>query len=131
MFFPLVGLVFVGGATLLSRGSRSALAGIGVQEVGSHTSDALEAMDRASATLFPARGRGQFVLMDDATYLPKCDDFRSEALEALNAARLAENNLEPLAHSARIAAVQAWALSQVECGGDEPDWVKAEVEKPL
>lgn len=137
MSFPLIGFGFIIGAVALSRRSRrGGLGSFASTHPESNTSESFDAVERAASALYepvdePRVGRSDLV-WDNPSYKPSCSAFTSEALEALNSAKLAEDNGEPQAYSAKVLAVQAWALSQIECGDDEaPAWAVEQAERPL
>lgn len=130
----LASLAVVGGAIALSKRSRGGALGAVQPTMGDSTVEALDAVYRAAEALYPAidkpRAGRSDILWNDQDYLPTCDLFASEAEEALHAASRAVSNGEPQAYSAKIAAIQAWALSQAECDRDSA-WGYDLVEQPL
>ncbi len=101
-----------------------------------NTSETFDAVERAAWSLYEPvdelMAGPEDLFWDSPSYKPTCGLFTNEALEALNSAQLAEDNGEPQAYSAKVVAVQAWALSQVECGDEEaPAWAVEQAERPL
>lgn len=133
----LLGLVAIGGALVASRRSRRTGLGAPPQpEPGLHTSEAMGTLLRAAGSLYEPVDRLRAGPTDfqweDPSYTPACEAFANDADEALYAAMMAENEGEPQAYSTKVAAVQAWALSRIECPDAEvPDWAKDQAERPL
>lgn len=132
----LFGLVAIGGALVASRRSRRmGLGAAPVAQPGTNTSESLHALLRAADSLYghvdrPRAGPADFQ-WEDPDYIPSCGTFTEDAGEALLAAILAENAGEPQAYSVKVAALQAWALSQMECGGEEPEAFQGQAEQSL
>lgn len=135
MFFPIAGIVLVGAAVGMSRRPVRTLGGLGAASMGVHTAEALAAVQRAAGRLYGPVDRPRAGPMDlfweDPDYEPACPAFTPDALEALKHARIAEETGEPEAYSAKVAAIQAWSLSQVECGGDSPEWAEEQSVRPV
>gem|GEM_PF-5846924 len=125
----------IGGAIALSRrGSRTALGAAPTVSPGPSTSDALDAVERVAVALYPAvdklRSEPGDALWSSDDYVPACDVLPNEAAEAINAAILAERSGEPQAYSAKIVAIQAWSLAQIECDDAGSKW-NEEAERPV
>jgi hypothetical protein len=136
MFFPIAGIAIVGAAIAASRsGARKGLGGFGAAPMGGHTAEALEALQRAASALYGPvdlpRAGPKDNLWDDPSYEPACPIYSADALEALYHAGIAEDAGEPEAYSAKVAAVQAWALMQTDCPGESADWAESQAERPV
>lgn len=97
-----------------------------------HTAESLAASLRAARGLYepvdqPRPFRSEILLDEELN--PSCETFSEDVRDALVEASLAEDIGEPEAYSAKIAAVQAWSLAQIECGAD--DTLQTQVERPI
>jgi len=125
------GLGLIGSAVWLSRGHAGAFSGLGDAVPADARGDALDAVQRAAFALYPVvddLGPLDFMFADD-DYRPSCEAFRSEADDSLAAALRAQEEGLPGELPVRVAATQAWALSEMECGGG-PSWAHKAVEWP-
>lgn len=133
MFFPLVGIVAVGVAVAASRRRDVAPGGLGSAGPGVHTAESLAATQRAARKLYEPvdqkRPIRSDLLLEDDAYAPSCEVFSEDVQAAMEQATAAEDMGEPEAYSAKVAAVQAWALSQIECEGDTS--LETQAERPL
>lgn len=119
----LLGLAAIGGAVVLSRRESRSSLGDFVPE--GFVGDALAASERAAMSLYPVvdgLDPSIDVIYSDDNYRPQCDQFVSDASDALGAAQVAVDEGMPGAHPVKVLAVQAWSLAQAECGVEPQTW---------
>ena len=127
-----LGLGLIGGAVWLSR-SPGSLRGLGDLVPPDARGEALDEVERAARSLYSVVDGldpdEPHLFYADDEYRPNCEGFGAAAEDALSNALRAQKEGLKGELSVRVAATQAWALSQAECGSGVA-WAERAVEWP-
>jgi hypothetical protein len=125
----LVGLGAIAGAVWLSRGGRGG--GLGDLVPTDARGESLDEVERTALRLYPVVDDldPSDVLYSDTSYQPDCDAV-ANAEDALAASLRAQEEGLQGELPVRVAATQAWSLTQMKCPGTSAEWALEAVEWP-